>query len=348
MTDIIYTIVITAVIILAGYFVPLLFVASLKKVSGETKLKTVELLSKTKKPLQFCMPAIFLRIAIHWLTFSPSISGYIGKFLWIWIVLAVYWFSVKVIIFSGDLLAKKFNVSEKDNLRARQVSTQIQVIQRIIYVLLFIIVVAVILLSFNQVRQFGISLIASAGIAGIIIGFAAQKSLATLFAGIQIAISQPIRIDDVVIVENEWGWIEEITLTFVVVKIWDQRRLVVPITYFIEKPFQNWTRKTADILGSVFLYVDYETPVEKVRQELYKILEGSTFWDGKVSGLQVTNANEKTIELRALMSAEDSPTAWNLRCEVREKLIDFFQREFPDNLPKARIEMENEIANKNE
>ena len=348
MTDLLYTILFIAAMLLVGFFVPTFLLAVLSKVNEKEKRQTLRLFQKAKRPLQLFVPAILLGLSLQWLPFPENITGYLGKFLWIWIVLAVYWFSIKAIIFSGDLLKNKFNIAEKDNLRARQVSTQIQVIQQVLYVVIFIIVVAVLLLSFEQVRQFGVSLIASAGIAGIILGFAAQKSLATLFAGIQIAISQPIRIDDVVIVENEWGWIEEITLTFVVVKIWDQRRLVVPITYFIEKPFQNWTRKTADILGSVFLYVDYKTPVEKVRQELSRILEESTFWDGKVSGLQVTNANEKTIELRALMSAEDSPTAWNLRCEVREKLINFFQREFPGNLPKARIEMENESSNKNE
>lgn len=341
MTELLYTILFIAAILLMGIIVPSFLLAVLSKINKKEKRETLRLFQKAKRPLQLFVPAILLRLSLQWLPFSQNISAYLGKFLWVWIVLAAYWFSVKSINFAGDLLRMKFKITEKDNLRARQVSTQIQVIQRILYVIFFVIVVAVLLLSFEQVRQFGVSLIASAGIAGIILGFSAQKSLATLFAGIQIAISQPIRIDDVVIVENEWGWIEEITLTFAVVKIWDQRRLIVPITYFIEKPFQNWTRKTADILGTVYLYVDYKTPVEKVRQELSKILEESTFWDGKVSGLQVTNANEKTIELRALMSAEDSPTAWNLRCEVREKLIDFFQREFPDNLPKARIEMTN-------
>jgi small-conductance mechanosensitive channel len=184
----------------------------------------------------------------------------------------------------------------------------------------------------------GTSLLTSAGVAGIIIGFAAQRSLATLFAGLQIAFTQPIRIDDVVIVENEWGRIEEITLTFVVVRIWDLRRLVLPITYFTEKPFQNWTRITSDILGSVFVYVDYTASVQKIRDKFFEILDQSDLWDGKVRVVQVTNTTERTMEIRALMSSQDASTAWSLRCEVREKLIDFIQQNYPDALPKVRAE----------
>ncbi|MEJ2167337.1 MAG: mechanosensitive ion channel [Deltaproteobacteria bacterium] len=163
--------------------------------------------------------------------------------------------------------------------------------------------------------------------------------MGNVIAGIQIAIAQPIRLDDVVIVENQWGWIEEITLTYVVVRIWDLRRLIVPISNFVEKPFQNWTRTSADLLGSVFLYADYTVPVQAVREELQRILEGSQYWDKKVCVLQVTDATSEVIEMRALMSAKDSPTAWNLRCEVREKLIEFMQRRFPQSLPRVRIQM---------
>ena len=179
-------------------------------------------------------------------------------------------------------------------------------------------------------------MIASAGVAGIVVGFAAQKSLGTLLAGIQIALTQPVRIDDVVIVEGEWGRIEEITLTYVVVRIWDLRRLVVPITYFIEKPFQNWTRTSADILGSVFLHVDYGVPVDALRKELTRILEASPNWDRKVNVLQVTDAKERTLELRALASSSDASRSWDLRCEVREKLVAFVQANYPGSLPRLR------------
>ena len=199
---------------------------------------------------------------------------------------------------------------------------------------------AAMLMTFNQVRQVGVSILASAGIVGIVIGFAAQRSLGNLIAGIQIAITQPIRLDDVVIVEGEWGRIEEITLTYVVVGIWDQRRLIVPINYFIEKPFQNWTRTTAQLLGTVYLYADYTLPVERVREELHRILEASDLWDRRTWGLVVTNTSERTVELRALMSSQDSSSAWDLRCRVREKLLEFLQKNFPESLPRTRVEMD--------
>jgi small-conductance mechanosensitive channel len=185
----------------------------------------------------------------------------------------------------------------------------------------------------------GASLLASAGIASVVIGFAAQKSLSNLIAGFQIAFTQPLRLDDVVIVEKEWGRVEEITLTYVVVRIWDLRRLVLPITYFIEKPFENWTRTSSDILGTVFLYADYSANVEAVRNELTRVLKGAPLWDGKVGLLQVTNTSEKTIELRALMSARDASDAFDLRCLVRESLVAFLQRETPQALPKNRVDV---------
>ena len=166
--------------------------------------------------------------------------------------------------------------------------------------------------------------------------------MGNLLAGFQIAITQPIRIDDVVIVEGEFGWIEEISLTYVVVRIWDLRRLVLPISYFIEKPFQNWTRKSADILGAVYLYVDYSVPVGAIREELERILKKSSHWDGKVWRLHVTDATEKSLQIRAIMSAPDAGTAWELRCEVREKLVEFMQKNYPEHLPKFRISMDSE------
>ena len=192
-------------------------------------------------------------------------------------------------------------------------------------------------MTFDSIKQVGLSIFASAGLAGVILGLAAQKMLGTVLAGFQIAVTQPIRLEDVVIVEGEWGWIEEITLTYVVVRIWDKRRLVVPTTYFIEKPFQNWTRVSADILGTVYIYTDYTVPFEALRTELTKILKSDKNWDGNVNVLQVTNSTEKTVEIRALMSAADSPTAWNLRVNVREKLIEYLQDKYPKSLPKTRF-----------
>ncbi|MGH7953978.1 MAG: mechanosensitive ion channel family protein, partial [Limisphaerales bacterium] len=234
----------------------------------------------------------------------------------------------------------EYRVDVKDNLAARKIQTQVRVLKKIAVTLIVLVTVACMLMVFQSVRQLGQSMLASAGVAGIIIGFAAQRTLGSLLAGIQIAFTQPIRLDDVVIVEGEWGRIEEITLTYVVVAIWDWRRLVVPITYFVEKPFQNWSRTTANLMGSVFLYVDYNVPVNELRAELDKILENSKNWDRKVKVLQVTDAKEHTVELRVLASSADSGSSWDLRCEIREKLVDFLQRKYPESLPRTRAELQ--------
>jgi len=243
---------------------------------------------------------------------------------------------VKATYVLDEYVIGRFDIDQKDNLRARKVRTQLNVLKRIVIIVVCILALGTMLMTFEKVRQLGTTILASAGVIGIVVGMAAQRTIGTFIAGLQIAFTQPIRIDDVVIVENEWGRIEEITLTYVVVKIWDLRRLVVPITYFIEKPFQNWTRRTADLLGTVYIYVDYTVPVEAVRAELQKILKDSELWDGKVCVLQVTNTSEHTLELRALMSAQDASTAWTLRCHVREKLVEFIQKSYPDSLPKLR------------
>jgi len=234
---------------------------------------------------------------------------------------------------------QQLDIDKTDNLRARRMVTQLRIFKKMVILIVGILAMAAILMNFEKVRQLGTSLLASAGIAGIIVGLAAQRSIGTLIAGIQIAITQPIRYDDVVIVENEWGRIEEITLTYVVVRIWDLRRLILPITYFIEKPFQNWTRTTSDILGTVFIYTDYTISVKRIRDEFARILKESTLWDGRVWNLQVTNATERGVELRALMSAPDASKAWNLRCEVRERLLGFIQENCSGNLPRFRAEI---------
>jgi small-conductance mechanosensitive channel len=240
----------------------------------------------------------------------------------------------------AQLVLSRYSLNVADNREARGVYTQVMVLKKIAVGVIAVFAIASMLMVFQSVRQLGTAMIASAGVAGIVIGFAAQKSLGTLLAGFQIAMTQPIRIDDVVIVEGEWGRIEEITLTYVVVCIWDLRRLVVPITYFIEKPFQNWTRTSAEILGSVFLQVDYGVPVDAVRQELTRILESSSNWDRKVNVLQVTDAKERTLELRALASSSDASKSWDLRCEMREKLVAFIQKNYPGSLPRLRTTFE--------
>ena len=296
-------------------------------------------LAHLRKPLLFLIPAFCLIIVMPFTRFEEGIYSIIARILNLWLIASCGFLFIKSVFMAREMILSQYDVEARDNLLARRVYTQIGVISNIIIVGIILLTVSFILMTFPSVRQIGVSLLASAGVLGIVLGFAAQKTLGNIIAGIQIAISQPIRLDDAVVVENEWGWIEEITLTYVVVRIWDLRRLVLPISYFIEKPFQNWTRTSADIIGSVFLYVDYTVPMEEVRQELYNILEKSPHWDKKVKVLQVTNTTERTVELRALMSAADSPTAWNLRCEVREKLIEFLQKKYPKGLPRTRVEL---------
>lgn len=255
------------------------------------------------------------------------------------LAVAVVYALIKLVYVAEDTILHHFDVNVKDNLRARQVYTQVKIMRRLAITGIILIGVGVVALNFESFRNLGTGLLASAGVAGIVIGLAAQKTLGNLLAGIQIAITQPIRLDDVVIVEGEWGRIEEITLTYVVVRIWDLRRLILPISYFIEKPFQNWTRVSADILGTVFVYVDYTVPVEAIREEFTRMLQQSSNWDKKVNVVQVTDAKERTVEVRALMSAADASLAWDLRCEVREKLLAFLKDKYPQSLPRARVEL---------
>ncbi|MEO1655808.1 MAG: mechanosensitive ion channel domain-containing protein [Bacteroidota bacterium] len=220
----------------------------------------------------------------------------------------------------------------------RKVVTQLKVIERIVAFLLIIAAISFILMTFKTIREIGYSLLVSAGVIGIILGFAAQKSIANVVAGIQLAFAQPIRLNDVVIIEKEWGKIEEITLTYVVVKIWDERRLVVPLNQFIEKPFQNWTRNSSELLGTVFIYADYTLPLDELRQELKRLLNQHEYWDSRVINLQVTEARESTLQIRALMSARNAGEAFDLRCDIREGLITFIQKNYPESLPKQRID----------
>lgn len=234
------------------------------------------------------------------------------------------------------LLQHRMDVA--DNLSARKISTQVRVVGRIIIWVVAILGTGSALMVFESVRQFGTSILASAGVAGIILGFAAQRTLGNLIAGIQIAISQPIRYDDVLIIEGEFGRVEEINLTFVTLKLWDLRRIIVPITYFFERPFQNWTRTGSKLLGSAFLYTDYTVPVPELREEMERVVAASPLWDGDVCGLQVTDCRESTVEIRCLMSAKDAGSAFDLRCLVRETLIDYIRKNHAGALPRTRLE----------
>jgi small-conductance mechanosensitive channel len=295
---------------------------------------------KFRTPLISFLLSIAFSIIISSQEIEAEWIVYVNHLVNLLIIFSVTWLLIRIIVLGRKSILRKYDSSSKDNLKARKMQTQFIVIERIIIAVVIIISISIALMTFEGIRKIGVSLFASAGVAGIILGFAAQKLLGNVLAGFQIAIAQPIRLDDVVIVEGEWGWIEEITITYVVVRIWDKRRLVIPTTYFIEKPFQNWTRESAEILGTVFIYTDYTVPFDKLREELTRILQSDPNWDGKTNVLQVTNATEKTVEVRALMSSHDSPSAWDLRVNVREKLIGYLQRNYPDSLPRTRLVLE--------
>ncbi len=310
------------------------------RLAERTKYKLDDIIIKhMRRPVQYLLPVLLVYPLLGIATLPIDQEETISGILKVLTVMLLAWLATCAVRVVEEGVLRHFDASVKDNLTARRVHTQIKLFRQVVLLIIMIITASVILMMFDQLRVIGVSLLASAGIAGMILGFSAQKVLGNLLAGIQIAITQPIRLGDVLIVENEWGWVEEITLTYVVVKIWDLRRLVIPISHFLEKPFQNWTRKSADILGTVFIYADYTIPIDKLREELTRILQSTDLWDGKVNGLQVTDAKEHTLELRALMSAADSPKAWDLRCLVREKLVTFVQEHYPQCLPKFRTEL---------
>ena len=290
-------------------------------------------------PLRIIMPALCLALSTPLLHLPDWLTIGLRHALTLLLIGASSWLIVRTIGMIREMILSRFDLDASDNLKARSISTQIKVFERICVVIVVLVTLALMLTTFQSVRQIGVSILASAGLIGLVIGFAAQKSLATVLAGLQIAITQPIRLDDAVLVEGEWGLIEEITLTFVVVKIWDQRRLIVPITHFIDKPFQNWTRTTSELIGSVFIYADYFLPVPEVRSELQRIVSDTELWDGRVCNLQVTNVSKEGVELRALASAADSSQTWDLRCHIREKVLEFIKRRFPESLPRTRISL---------
>jgi len=254
-------------------------------------------------------------------------------------IIAITWIVISFIAIFRNLILLKYDLKAADNFKARKVYTQIKVITRIINTFVLILSLAAIFMTFDKIKELGYSLLASAGISAAILGLAARQSFGSMFAGFLVALTQPIRIDDVVIVEKEWGVIEEINLNYVVMRIWDKRRLIIPINYFLEKPFENWSRQSTDLLGTVFLYVDYTIPIDKLRAELTHILSGHPLWDKQVGIIQVTEAKADVLELRVLVSASSAPRLFDLRCEVREKLVNYIQRHFPTCLPRCRIDL---------
>ena len=294
---------------------------------------------RLRRPARLAILALTATLLVNLAGLPPGWQSGLSKAalaLLIVIVGLMAWIALTVTI---DRTTERLALDAEDNLAARKQATQMRVLRGAARVVIVLVTLGAVLASFETVRAYGVSLFASAGAAGLVLGLAARPVLANLIAGIQIAITQPIRIDDVVIVEGEWGWIEEIASTYVVVRIWDLRRLIVPLSQFIEQPFQNWTRETADIIGSVFWSLDYTAPVGEMREKLRELAEASPLWDGKVINLQVTDTDRDVITVRALLSARNSPAAWDLRCEIRERMLAWLQEEHPGALPRLRAEL---------
>ncbi|MCP5423934.1 MAG: mechanosensitive ion channel [Gammaproteobacteria bacterium] len=294
------------------------------------------LIRHARQPLTVLLPAVAALVTLYGMPLDRAHVGTVRHALVLTIIFAVAWGVVRLVSTLEEVIEKRYRIDAKDNFGARRVQTQVRILRRIVVIAVYLIGISAMLMTFPTIRQLGAGLLASAGVAGLVAGVAARPFLENLIAGIQIGLTQPIRLDDVVIVEGEWGKIAEINATYVVIRIWDERRLVVPLNYFNTQPFQNWTRSSSDLLGTAFFYVDYTFPVEEGRKELKRILDASNLWDGRAWGLQVTDATAQTVELRALMSAADASIAWDLRCLVREKFIAFLQQTHPDALPKTR------------
>lgn len=328
---------ITIAILLAVYF--LLFFLLKKLGKDPNNVLPHNIAGRIKAPLIILLIAIGIQAGLinrQVITGERTVDLF-QQIRSILLIISFTWFVIVGLRIAKNQFLKRFDVSEKNNLRARKIYTQFNIIERISIFIIVLVAIGLALLTFDGIQEIGVSILTSAGIAGIILGLSAQKVIGAILAGIQIAIAQPIRIDDVVIVEGEWGRVEEIKLTYVVVKIWDKRRLVLPTTYFIETPFQNWTRTSSEILGTVYLYTDYNFPVEELRTEFTRLLNTTDLWDGEVNVIQVTDATEKTMQLRALMSARDSSTAWELRVFIRENLLKFIKANYPESLPKTRV-----------
>jgi len=318
----------------------ILFRVLRREQQGERKVFGLGLQTHLGKPARsifiitcFFLTQPFLPIAQHW-------HDNVRQVLAIAMVISLGWFAAGMVYVMQNIFLRRYDLQAEDNVQARRVHTQFQLFRRLLLALIVILTIGVALYTFHDARlwQAGTGLLASAGLASLVLATAAKSTASNFLAGMQIALTEPIRIDDVVIVQGEWGRIEEINSSYVVVRIWDLRRLIVPLTYFIENSFQNWTRQSADIMGTAFLYLDYTVPVEPLRTELIRIVSDAKQWDGKVCGLQVTDLKEHTMELRCLISSRNASENFDLRCLVREGMMSFVREKYPDAFPRMRLQ----------
>ena len=322
---------------LIGFLAALIVIAVAKRFPATDS----RIIHRLRWPTRLLLPLLAAQAALPAAGFESEVTSAVRHAIWVGFIAALAWLAVVFVNAAARLYLKRFDVAVSDNLRARQVHTQARILTRTLDVLIVILGGAIILMSFDEVRQLGASILASAGLAGIIVGLAARPLVSNILAGLQIALSGSIRLDDVLIIEGEWGRVEEITTTYVVFRIWDQRRLVIPLNYFLEHPFQHWTRVSAELLGTVFLHLDYDAPLDAMRDELKRIVENHDKWDGRVALIQVTDATERTTTVRVLVSGADAGSLWDLRCDVRERLIDWTRAHARRSLPRERrVELE--------
>jgi small-conductance mechanosensitive channel len=291
-------------------------------------------------PSRWIFPLLAALVVLPGLPLPPTLMSALEHVTGLGLIAAIAWLVILVVDVTSDVLAGRYRIDIADNLVARRIHTQFQMLRRIVFVLVAIVTLSIMLMTFPAIKHIGVSLLASAGLATLVVGMAMKETLSNLIAGVQIAFAQPFRLEDAVVVEGEWGWIEEIGTMYIVVRIWDLRRLIVPLSYFLDHPFQNWTRTSAQLLANTLLYADYTVPMEELRKELRRICEATQLWKGEVCVLQASDATEHTVQLRALMDARNSSDAWDLRCLVRERLLEYLQKNHPESLPRLRGELQ--------
>ncbi|HTJ28221.1 MAG TPA: mechanosensitive ion channel domain-containing protein [Candidatus Limnocylindria bacterium] len=351
--DILIAVATTAAAALLGVLVHRLlqrFVLAWAQRSGSDLLQAI--IRRTSRPAAYIVPLIFILIALPNIVLRDPdmpLRGVIVHSAGLATIAATAWAISALIRLWADIIVARHRIDVEDNLLARQLGTRVDILARTATILVVIVAAATMLMTFPSIRTIGTTLLASAGAAGIVVGLAARPLFENLFAGIQLAMTQPIRLDDVVVVQGYWGRIEEIHSTYVVIQVWDLRRLVVPLAWFINNPFENWTRRTANLLGEVYFFADWTLDVEALRAEVPKILARTKLWDGRVQNCQMTDATAQAIQLRVLVSARNSGDLWDLRCFAREGIIAYLRDHQPHALPQVRFDSPapNELADRN-
>lgn len=332
------TIAVAIIIALAIHFVVFWLLRRMARRKGAYLQQS--LAKHAKRPTRWIFPLIAVLSVLPGLPLPPKLMSALEHITGIGLIAAIAWLIILGSEITSDILASRYRIDVADNLLARRIQTQFSILHRTVVVVVTLVALSIVLMTFPAINHIGMSLLASAGLAGLVVGLAMKGTLTNLIAGIQIAFTQPFRLEDAVVVEGQWGWIEEIGTMYVVIRIWDLRRLVLPLSYFLDHPFENWTRTNAELLGHCFFYVDYTVPVEPIRAELRRILESTPLWAGKVCVIQISDFLETTAQLRALMDARNSSDSWDLQCYVREKLIDYIRQNYPGSLPRYRAELD--------